>query len=78
MSAQARLRLAPSSSLRAQRRLEQEARIDIENARSCLLSSLLLVSAVPSRAFESDRQKETLILLREITERIRRLRGMIE
>lgn len=82
MSAQARIRLSPHheppSSPRAARRLERESRIETENAKSCLFSSLLLVSSVSTRAFECDRQKEALVLLKEITDRIRRLRGMLE
>lgn len=82
MSAQARLRLespnSSPSSPRAARRLEQEYRIGIENSKSCLFSSLLLVSTVSSRAFSEDRRKEALVLLREITDRIRRLRRMLE
>lgn len=78
MSAQARLRLDSPSSPRAQRRLEQETRMETDNARSCLFSSLTLLSAIRVyRAFPDDRQKEAAVLIREIADRLRRLRGML-
>ena len=46
-------------------------------ARELLLSSLVAVSAISPDAFPEDRQKEVRVTLREITERIRKLRGLI-
>lgn len=47
-----------------------------QTARALLFNLLVSVSAVRSEAFPLDRQKEARVLLREIAERVRKLRGM--
>lgn len=45
-------------------------------ANDLLLNMLVSTAAVRPEAFPEDRQKEARVLLREIAERVRKLRGM--
>lgn len=70
-------RISARSASRTTRIKRTELSAKTHVARELLLSSLVAVSALYPGAFPEDRQKEVRVTLREITERIRKLRSLL-
>jgi hypothetical protein len=54
-----------------------ERKIDRDNASSFLFNCIIWISAVSPLYFPEDQQKEATVLLKELKEKIRKLRGML-
>lgn len=61
---------------RLRRRRAALVKTQAQTARDLLFNLLVNTAAVRAEAFPVDRQKEARVLLREIADRVRKLRGM--